>query len=310
MTKLEKHMLDSGLTRQDLVTLTGISRVQIDRYMHGKVIHPRNKTLKLISDALDLSENDVIKLMKEEIKTRYFINTETIRNLMNEKGLIQKQLAELIGIPPQTMSFYVRNITKISLENLKKIAEILECEVDSLIDYENESTTEKIEIPEEEIVPTTIDNSTTTENVQSVRICTKCMFENVVTVLINSEFSYPADTIQKWARRSICEMTDKLSMNYNPNMAALISDMLFNFFINREKPLKIDARYFVRQKKDKLFLKRDKRDDDMINHEYVISYNNRSTRVVMSGTEKFKMESVFRDLGIECVVRDITDILK
>lgn len=149
---------------------------------------------------------------------------------------------------------------------------------------------------------------------RSQETCTKCMFENVVDIVVNGNYSYPADTIQKWARRSICQMTDPWSMNYNPERAAAISDMLFRFFINKRKPLKPDNRYFVREKNGEIFLKRDRGDIDTL-HEYAFTHededgNTHATRITMTEAEKEKMTNILRELNVQFVVRDLVDILR
>ena len=149
---------------------------------------------------------------------------------------------------------------------------------------------------------------------RSQETCTKCIFENVVDIVVNGNYSYPADTIQKWARRSICQMTDPWSMNYNPERAAAISDMLFRFFINKRKPLKPDNRYFVREKNGEIFLKRDRGDIDTL-HEYAFTHededgNTHATRITMTEAEKEKMTNILRELNVQFVVRDLVDILR
>lgn len=144
--------------------------------------------------------------------------------------------------------------------------------------------------------------------------CTKCMYDNVTDCVVNSMFSYSPDTIQKWARRSICRMTDIGSVDYDPDRAIVIQEMLFNFFINKKKPLRPDSRYFIREKNGQMFLKRNKGELDTL-HNYTISRTDENgkthvTRSVMTEAEKSKVEDVLNELSIDFIVRDLADVLK
>ena len=57
-----------------------------------------------------------------------------IREKIKEKGMTNKEVAEILGIDQNTVSRYTTGRIKLSLEMAAKIAEILECKVDDLYD--------------------------------------------------------------------------------------------------------------------------------------------------------------------------------
>ena len=57
-----------------------------------------------------------------------------IREKIKEKGMTNKEVAEILGIDQNTVSRYATGRIKLSLEMAAKIAEILECKVDDLYD--------------------------------------------------------------------------------------------------------------------------------------------------------------------------------
>lgn len=263
---------------------------------------------------------------------------ENILSLIYAKGYIQADIAVKTGRSNNYVSKVVRRKLRANITFIKDLAEILSMPVIDIIDInapraKNEYKEVIVEEPEISTEPSTDvtceythvkPEEITTDIVPQSAIntqplptlfqtCTKCMFENVVDVVINSDFSYPADTIQKWAKRSICKMTDRDSIDYDPLRANQISDMLFRFFVNRKKPLREDARYFVREKNGALHLKIDHEEMDSL-HQYTMSRSDENgthvTRITMTENEKFKVESIFRELNIDCTIRDIVDILK
>lgn len=58
---------------------------------------------------------------------------KTLRNLMDEKKATQKELAQYVGIRPQTISLYCSGETQPTIDNLCKIAEFFNVTTDYLI---------------------------------------------------------------------------------------------------------------------------------------------------------------------------------
>ena len=56
-----------------------------------------------------------------------------IKNYRENKKMTQKEIAEILGVEPATVSKYESNTIEPSIENLKKLAEIFEMSVDELM---------------------------------------------------------------------------------------------------------------------------------------------------------------------------------
>lgn len=401
MKIFDDRIKELGYTREDISILTGLSFTQVSRIAKGNVRHPKPKTINLLSEALEMDEDEMRGLLEDT-----YVNTHTeprslyldgtfIHVKLREKGIKHSDFAKTIGMAPSTFSHYVTGKNRAPIEDIYKISNTLGCNKSDIIQkrHKKRKSEEKETVIDDQKLSSGIDkfveeccildegsctftsalykaydrfckehpeykaksmipfssylesnynlqpyndgnargkigihlrDQFVTESSDSVTAnekdivtqqthflpavitsCTRCMFENVVNIKINENFSYPADTIQKWARRSICHLTDKDSVDYDPDMVAMISDMLFNYFINRKKPLRTDARYFVREKKGKLHLKRDRGETDSL-HEYTISRSDESgnhvTRVTMSESERDKIETIFRDLNIDYTI--------
>lgn len=56
-----------------------------------------------------------------------------IKVMRIKRGLTQKQLAELLGVKQQNVSDWERSLRSPSVKNLKKLSEILNCQIDDLV---------------------------------------------------------------------------------------------------------------------------------------------------------------------------------
>ena len=56
-----------------------------------------------------------------------------IKAMRIKRGLTQKQLAELLGVKQQNVSDWERGERSPSVKNLKKLAQILNCQIDDLV---------------------------------------------------------------------------------------------------------------------------------------------------------------------------------
>jgi transcriptional regulator with XRE-family HTH domain len=56
-----------------------------------------------------------------------------IKAIRKKRGLTQKQLAELLGVKQQNVSDWERGERSPSVKNLKKLSEILNCQIDDLV---------------------------------------------------------------------------------------------------------------------------------------------------------------------------------
>lgn len=324
MTKLENYIKDIGMSKTDISIITEIDIGYISKLTSGKIKHPMKKTLKLLADAIDVSTEEIQQLIEEDgiQKQNFYLKEDIVKKKLAELKITQVSISRELGVHESTISHYIHGHISVSSDTLNVFTNILNCDKKEIIDISrSDFSKEKSEllsnndIGNDDVIPNIEPVSTAVQDVKLpvTQICTKCMFENVVNIQINSNFSYPADTIQKWARRSICKMTDRDSVDYDPIMAEMISDMLFNYFINKKTPLRNDARYYVRQKKGRIHLKRDRGEIDSL-RVYVISRTdkdgNHATRMTMTESEKDKVETILRDLNVNFVIRDIVDVLK
>jgi transcriptional regulator with XRE-family HTH domain len=53
--------------------------------------------------------------------------------MRKKRELTQKQLAELLGVKQQNISDWERSARSPSVKNLKKLSEILNCQIDDLV---------------------------------------------------------------------------------------------------------------------------------------------------------------------------------
>ena len=56
-----------------------------------------------------------------------------IKEMRQKRGLTQKQLADRLGVKQQNVSDWERGERSPSVKNLKKLSEILNCQIDDLV---------------------------------------------------------------------------------------------------------------------------------------------------------------------------------
>ena len=56
-----------------------------------------------------------------------------IKAMRIKRGLTQKQLADRLGVKQQNVSDWERSLRSPSVKNLKKLSEILNCQIDDLV---------------------------------------------------------------------------------------------------------------------------------------------------------------------------------
>ena len=61
------------------------------------------------------------------------VNAQKIRELMQEKGVQNKDLAEAVGVSEPMMSYITRGLREPSVHFLTRIAAKLECTLDELV---------------------------------------------------------------------------------------------------------------------------------------------------------------------------------
>lgn len=60
---------------------------------------------------------------------------DVLRELLEDRGISQKEMAEFMNLAPSTFGNYVRNQREPDYATLKKIADYFEVSVDYLLDY-------------------------------------------------------------------------------------------------------------------------------------------------------------------------------
>lgn len=63
-----------------------------------------------------------------------------IEVMLAERMVSNKQLAEMLGKDPATISKWVTNTSQPTLENLIEIAKYLKCDINDLVRFENTTT--------------------------------------------------------------------------------------------------------------------------------------------------------------------------
>jgi transcriptional regulator with XRE-family HTH domain len=65
---------------------------------------------------------------------------DTLRSLLEERFITQKQMADALNIAPSTLSGYILNSSEPDFETLKKIAKYFDTTTDYLLDYRTGNT--------------------------------------------------------------------------------------------------------------------------------------------------------------------------
>lgn len=330
-TKLKDYLKRNHITQSELSNLINTSSGNISSICSGK----RKASVLMyqrIADALgcDLSEicddKVVIKKATGSSNPRInFIDPYVVSVKLTERKIKHKEMAEMLSITPSGFSKYMRGICGMKMSRLKDMADLLDCEPKDLLlkedaTVEESHSNEKTNLPIEEAYMGQDEfnnkNSVSCQRGESVAcppavVCKKCGLDPV-KIQINSDISYPPSVIRIWIRYTLCHMMDPYSPEYDPIRAGKISDCFFKFYVNKKKPLREDARYFVREKDGKIFLKRDHGGCD-VKHTYIITrgegQDRKRMQMVLSESEKEKFEDLMTILDIPIKIRSIEDIL-
>lgn len=122
---LRKIRKDKGLTQDKLSEITKISIASIQRYESGKR-QPNIQTVNKFAEALGVTINTLLK--DENISLG-----ENIKKLRKNKGLSQKQLAEILNLSEITIRRYEKCSNIPTIETLDKIAIALDVPLNELL---------------------------------------------------------------------------------------------------------------------------------------------------------------------------------
>lgn len=314
MTKLKQYLLEHGISQAEVVKKVGTSAGSFSSICSGKRT-PSPALYQKIADALgcdigDICEDPTRCAIGRARKSGYNRLDPTIaRKKLAEQGIKNLDIARALMVSTSCVSKYLNGESGVSPIKLKKLASILHCKPEDLLQQEKpkedaytglDSFNEKDEShPEKSSV----------EFPPAVTVCRKCALDPV-EIQINSDISYPPSVIRVWIRYTLCHITDPYSPEYDPVKAGKISDCFFKFYVNKKKPLKEDARYFVREKDDKIFLKRDNERSES-KHTYVISSGKRERKpftMIMTEEEKRKFEMMMTAMEVPFTIRSFDDI--
>ena len=108
-----------GLTQKELAEKCSMADSAVRKYESGKIV-PKIEMLKRIADALEMPVGAFLPSMGlgESTGSRIKIARE-------RQGVTQAELAEKMGVTPQTISQYERNIINPKPETIKKFADAL-----------------------------------------------------------------------------------------------------------------------------------------------------------------------------------------
>lgn len=314
MTKIKQYLLEHGISQAEVVKKVGTSAGSFSSICSGKRT-PSPDLYQRIAGALgcnveDICEDPIRCTTGRARKSGYSrLDPAIAKTKLAEQGIKNLDIARALMVSTSCVSKYLSGESGVSPIKLKKLASILKCKPEDLIQKEKreedaytglDTFNEKDDTPPEkasvEYPPATV-------------VCRKCALDPV-EIQINSDISYPPSVIRVWIRYTLCHITDPYSPEYDPVKAGKISDCFFKFYVNKKKPLKEDARYFVREKDDKIFLKRDNEDSDS-KHTYVISSGKgkrKSFTMVMTEEEKRKFETMMTAMEVPFTIRSFDDI--
>lgn len=127
--KIKAFRKEKGLTQKQLAEKSGMIEESIRGYELGKR-HPKKETLLRIAQALDVQIGELDDSLG--VFTEYDLETvpigKRIATMRREKGLTQKQLAELTGLAVITIAQYEGCKYVPGTGNLLKIIKVLEAD--------------------------------------------------------------------------------------------------------------------------------------------------------------------------------------
>lgn len=130
----------SGMTQEQLGSEVGVTGVAIMRY-EKELREPSLEQFKRIARVLGCSVSELIEEIDTVGETQMTVG-EKIQGIRLQKGLKQKDLAALAGVPTITLQQYERGVTKQPrLEQLQKIAAALDTPISFFLNTDTEDLT-------------------------------------------------------------------------------------------------------------------------------------------------------------------------
>lgn len=184
-----KYRNKKGITQRQLAKKSNISIIALNKYENGMVIPNLEATIK-IADALNVSIDELTdrKIEKESNSNIYCKLSERIKSLRIEKGLNQKELAELLDTNSANVRIWEEAFINVT-DSLIKIAEFYNVSFDYLFGKTDERGTFKK--PTESI------------NVRLKALCTKISYAELGRKLTKYNISVSHAGISRWFKDNV-----------------------------------------------------------------------------------------------------------
>lgn len=140
-SKIRELRKNKGISMKQLGLMIGVSEQAISQYERGLRKIPLENKIK-IAKALQVPINDIYTSANETINDKLgdFMNLgERIKKVRTKKKITQKQLAEMIGKNIRTVQKYESGDIEVPLENLFKISEALNIQINELYTPDNKT---------------------------------------------------------------------------------------------------------------------------------------------------------------------------
>lgn len=124
--KVKNYRQDRNFTQKELAEKTGLAEITIRKIENG-LIDPRKSTIQKIAKALEINISELMDFESHEQSIG-----DNIKKIRKSKGMLQKDLANKIGVSEARVAHYEQNYRNPTIATLKKIADALEVDVKQL----------------------------------------------------------------------------------------------------------------------------------------------------------------------------------
>lgn len=152
--KIKRMRTEKKMTQKQLADRMGVTSSHVWQYENDLINKPSSKQIKKFADALDISVNELLSDEEgNKIKSTSGTMTvgERIREIRQQAGLTQSELANRMGVTPSHIGQYERGLRKPSNEKIKKFADALNIpfeiliadQIDNMVQADNDNTNHK-----------------------------------------------------------------------------------------------------------------------------------------------------------------------
>lgn len=139
-TRLREKIKERGITVSELCRRSGLSRNCVDYILEGVTMNPGCRTLLAIAHVLECNVSDFLdgdkkQLCREEMAVWNCAVKMNLKEIRERQGLKKKDVARKTGVDSGEISRMEKSQKKNpSIKSIFKIAKILNCSVDDLIE--------------------------------------------------------------------------------------------------------------------------------------------------------------------------------